>query len=346
MQTAYKKIKRDRRRFSMSENYETPTAALTVTSILQYIGKDFKEFAFNCGSGKAAREILRERAYHTFEISKKGTSEKRVIEAPNPQLKTMQKRALEALETLKISGRAHGFTKGKNNATAASEAAKKLGISKATIIGYDMRKAFPTIKREQVRKLWLEVYPNLTGWQLHTLGRICCREGKLATGSPVSPHILNLVARKLDNKMENWTKQNGGVFLRYADDCVLIIYSHRKERINAAKTALKKAIESTGFIAHPEKNYTTRIGVDSPAAEIVGAKVKPSEVKTRKKFRRKIRALRFQLKRRCERNIKAPLTNAYQHLYARIEGLTSYSVYLSSMPTSTKTLYELRKLSY
>ncbi len=338
------KIKRDRRRIPMSVNFETPTAALSVAKILQYVGKDFKEFAFNCGSGKAAREILRERAYHTFEISKKGTSEKRTIEAPNPQLKTMQKRALEALETLKISERAHGFTKGKNNATAASEAARKLGISKATIIGYDMRKAFPSIKREQVRKLWTEVYPKLTGWQLHALGRICCRNGVLATGSPVSPHILNLVARNIDNKMENWTKQNGGVFLRYADDCVLIVYSHRKERINAARTALKRAIESAGFLAHPDKNYTTRIGVDSPAAEIVGAKVKPSEVKTRKKFRRKIRALRYQLKRRCERNIKAPMTSAYKHLWSRVEGLTSYSIYLSSMPTSTNTLYERNKI--
>jgi hypothetical protein len=221
---------------------------------------------------------------------------------------------------------------------------KKLGVSKATAIGYDMRKAFPSINREQVRKLWLEVHPNLTSWQLHALGRICCREGKLATGSPVSPHILNLVARKIDKKMENWTKQNGGVFLRYADDCVLIVYSHRKEKINAGRTALKRAIESAGFIAHPDKNYTTRIDVDSPVAEIVGAKVKSSDVKTRKKFRRKIRALKYQLKRRCERNIKAPITNAYKHLYAKIEGLTSYSIYLSSMPMSTKSMYERNKI--
>jgi hypothetical protein len=326
--------------------HETPTAALTVTNILQYIGTNFKEFAFNCGSGKAARDIIRERAYTTFQISKKGTSEKRTIEAPVQQLKTIQKSALKALESLKVSDRAHGFVKGKNNATAATEAAKKMGISKATVIGFDMRKAFPTITRSQVRELWKEAIPNLDGWQLHVLGRICCRNGVLATGSPASPYILNLIARNIDNKMEDWTKQNGGVFLRYADDCVIIIYSHRPERIRAAKKALKAAIEAAGFIAHPDKNYTTRIGVDSPAAEIVGAKVKPAEVKARKKFRRKIRALRFQLKRRCERNIKAPLTNAYQHLYARIEGLTSYSVYLTSMPMSTKSMYELRKLSY
>jgi hypothetical protein len=144
--------------------------------------------------------------------------------------------------------------------------------------------------------------------------------------------------------MQNWTKQNGGVFLRYADDCVVIIYSHRKDKIRAAKKALKTAIESAGFIAHPEKNYETRIGVDSQAAEIVGAKVKPSEVKPRKKFRRKIRALRHQLKRRCERNIKAPTTYAYKMLYMKIEGLTSYSAYLSSMPTSTNTLMRRREI--
>jgi hypothetical protein len=144
--------------------------------------------------------------------------------------------------------------------------------------------------------------------------------------------------------MENWTKQNGGVFLRYADDCVLIIYSQRKDKINAAKTALKRAIESGGFIAHPDKNYVTRLNIDSPAAEIVGAKVRASEVKTRKKFRRKIRALRFQLKRRYERNLYATLSSAYKHLYAKIEGLTSYSIYLSSMPLCTNRLQERKKI--
>jgi hypothetical protein len=323
---------------------ETPTAAPTVASILQYVGTDFKEFAFNCGSGKAAREILRERAYTTFDIAKKGTPEKRTIEAPAPQLKVMQKRALEALETLKISERAHGFTVGKNNATAASEAARKLGISKATVIGYDMRKAFPTINRDQVRSLWNESTPNLTSWQQHVLSRLCCRNGKLATGSPVSPHILNLVARRLDKKMEKWTKLNGGIYLRYADDCVLVIYTHRKEKINAARKALKAAIENAGFKAHPEKNYATRIGLDSPAAEIVGAKVKPSEVKTRKKFRRKIRALRHQLKRRRERNLYATMTEAYKTLYERIMGLASYSIYLSSMPTTTNIMKRRREI--
>jgi hypothetical protein len=144
--------------------------------------------------------------------------------------------------------------------------------------------------------------------------------------------------------MELWTKQNGGVFLRYADDCVVIIYSHRKDRIRAAKKALKAAIENAGFLVHPDKNYTTRIGIDSPAAEIVGAKVKPSEVKARKKFRRKIRALKYQLKRRYERNLDATSSNVYNWLCARIEGLTSYSIYLSSMPRTTSILYKQRKI--
>jgi hypothetical protein len=319
-------------------NLENSNHRATVRTIVQQVGKNFKEFAFNCGSAAKARRILREKDYTTFEIAKKGSSEKRTIEAPSPALKDMQKRALEALETLKISEKAHGFTKGKNNATAATEAAKKLGISKATIIGWDMRKAFPTINRDQVRKLWKEAIPNITKWQSHALGRICCRNGVLATGSPVSPHILNLVARKLDLEMTLWTNRNGGVFVRYADDCVLIVYTHRKDKIKAAQKALKRAIEKSGFIAHPEKHYCTRLEIDSPAAEIVGAMVKPSQVKTRKKFRRKMRALIHQAKRRCERDLRASETNSYKHLWQRIQGLTSYSVYLSSMPTKTCTM--------
>ncbi len=318
-------------------NLQNPNHHASVRDIIQQVGENFKEFAFNCGSAKAARKILREQDYFTFEIAKKGSDEKRTIEAPGPALKNMQRRALQALESLKISEEAHGFTKGKNNATAATHAAKRLGIAKATIIGCDMRKAFPTINRDQVRKLWKEAIPCITKWQLHALGRICCRNGVLATGSPVSPHILNLVARKLDLEMTLWTNRNGGTYVRYADDCVLIIYTHRKDKIRAAQKALKRAIERAGFIAHPEKHYTTRLDVDSPSAEIVGAMVKPSQVKTRKKFRRRIRALAHQAMRRRLRNWRYETDEAYKHLCMRIAGLTSYSMYLASKPTSTKS---------
>ncbi len=316
-------------------------AAPPVQSILQWIGNDFKEFAFNCGSAKIARDILREKSYRTFEIPKKGTSETRTIEAPIGQLKTLQKLALKALEILKPDKAAHGFVKGKNNATAASEVARKIGIAKATVIGQDLRKAFPTITRDRVREIWREVFPNLSGWQLHVLGRICCRNGVLATGSPASPHILNLAARKLDLEMRSWTQNNGGIFLRYADDCVLVIYTHNSKRIRKARLALKRAIKRNGFIAHPEKTYATKIGVNSPAAEVVGAQVKPSEVKSRKKYRRKIRALAHQYRRRLKarrENHEEGQRNSFnlRNLYARIKGLASYSFYLTTKPIATK----------
>jgi hypothetical protein len=310
-------------------------------SILQWIGKDFNEFSFHCGSAKIARDILRERSYKTFEIPKKGTKETRTIEAPTEPLKTLQKLALKTLETLKPNKAAHGFTKGKNNATAATEVAKKIGIARATVIGQDLRKAFPSITRNKVREIWQEVFPNLTGWQLHVLGRLCCRNGVLATGSPASPHLLNLAARKLDEEMDNWTRNNGGIFLRYADDCVLVIYTHNRKKIKKARLALNKVIKRNDFIAHPEKTYATKIGVNSPAAEVVGAQVKPSEVKARKKYRRKIRALAHQFRRRLKarrENLEESQRNSpgLRDLYARIKGLASYSYYLTTMPTATK----------
>jgi hypothetical protein len=323
----------------------TPTqnlnAAPPVKSILQWIGKDFNEFSFHCGSAKIARSILREKSYRTFEIPKKGTKETRTIEAPIEPLKTLQKLALQALETLKPNKAAHGFVKGRNNATAATEVAKKIGIARATVIGQDLRKAFPTITRNKVREIWREAIPNLTGWQLHVLGRICCRNGVLATGSPASPHILNLAARKLDEEMNSWTRNNGGIYLRYADDCVLVIYTHNRKKIKKARLALNKVIKRNDFIAHPEKSYATKIGFNSPAAEVVGAQVKPSEVKARKKYRRKIRALAHQFRRRLKarrESLQESQRNSLRlrDLYARITGLASYSFYLTTMPTSTE----------
>ncbi len=322
-------------------NAQNQIAAPSVKSILQWIGKDFNEFAFHCGSAKIARNILRERSYKTFEIPKKGTKETRTIEAPIEPLKTLQKLALGALESLKPSKAAHGFVKGKNNATAASEVWRRIGIAKATVIGQDLRKAFPTVSRNKVRGIWLEVFPDLTGWQLHVLGRICCRNGVLATGSPASPHILNLAARKLDSDMINWTQNNGGLFLRYADDCVLIVYSHSQKRIRKARIALTRAIKRNGFIAHPEKSYATKIGFDSPAAEVVGAQVKISDIKAKKKFRRKIRALSHQYRRRLKarrENHQEAQRNSYglRSLFARIKGLGSYAYYLTTKPTTTR----------
>ncbi len=320
---------------------QNPIAAPPDKSILQWIGHDFNEFASHCGSAKIARNILREKSYRTFEIAKKGTKETRTIEAPIEPLKTLQKLALQALESLKPNKAAHGFVKGKNNATAATEVAKKIGIARATIIEQDLRKAFPTITRNKVREIWQEVFPTLTGWQLHVLGRICCRNGVLATGSPASPHILNLAARKLDENMNNWTQNNGGIFLRYADDCVLVIYTHNQKRINKAREALIKAIKKNDFIAHPEKSYATKIGFDSPAAEVVGAQVKTTEVKARKKYRRKIRALAHQYRRRIKARREShqeAQRNSYalRKLFARIKGLRSYAYYLTTMPTTTK----------
>jgi hypothetical protein len=242
---------------------------------------------------------------------------------------------------LKPNKAAHGFVKGRNNATAATEVAKKIGIAKATIIGQDLRKAFPTITRDRVRKIWQEVFPELTGWQLHVLGRICCRNGAVATGSPASPHLLNLAARKLDEEMNNWTQNNGGIFLRYADDCVLVIYSHNRKRIGKARKALNRVIKRNGFIAHPEKSYATKIGFDSPAAEVVGAQVKISEIKAKKKYRRKVRALAHQFRRRIKarrENCQEAQHNslALRKLYARIMGLSSYAYYLTTKPTTTR----------
>ncbi len=302
-------------------------------TIVAQIGRDFNEFAFNCGSAKLARNILREKEYHTFEIGKKGTSEKRLIEAPNPELKQMQKRALEALEHLEINAAAHGFRKGKNNATAAAEAARKLGVSKATVIGYDLRKAFPTITRNQIKQIYKTTYPSLNGWQIHALARICCREGRLATGSPASPHLLNLVAKKIDDEMTKWCEQNGGVFIRYADDCVVIIYTHNRTRINEARKTLRKVIRKAGFTPHPEKNYATRIGLDTPAAEVVGAKVSPNKVRTRKSFRKKIRARLHQLRSRLKRSQPE---RKHQILWSSIKGQASYSAYLETKPYQTK----------
>jgi hypothetical protein len=127
--------------------------------------------------------------------------------------------------------------------------------------------------------------------------------------------------------MQKFCKENKGNFLRYADDCVLTIYSHDDRKIRKARNFLQKAINDAGFIFHPEKNYVTKLGKTSAHAEVVGAKVNEHEVISSKKFRNKIRGLR--------RKLKATINRKTERLEARILGMTSYAKYLASKPFKT-----------
>jgi hypothetical protein len=140
--------------------------------------------------------------------------------------------------------------------------------TKYTVINQDLEKAFPTMKARQIRKIFRTL--KFTTWQVHIAAKICSYKGELATGSPVSPMLLNLELYGLDEKLSAIAKKHGGTFVRYADDLTLSINTHKQRIINKVKAEMRKTIKAENFVPHPNKRKVTRIGIDSDKAETVG----------------------------------------------------------------------------
>jgi hypothetical protein len=239
------------------------------------------------------RDLLRQkpRIYKRILVDKKGTSEKREVVAPIKPLKRLQRLLLMHLyKTTSVDKAAHGFVPRKGNWTAAAliAAGMKLGRQN-TVLTQDLSKAFPSITERQVREVLKR--SGLKGFQLHVATRIATFEGRLATGAPSSPWILNLIMTEVDRKMRGWAEQRGGNFVRYADDCTLQLPTWRRRNLKVGRELLRRLCREAGLELHKAKHKTTRIGLDSDSAEVIGLAVQPQLATRPRRHRRRLRGL-------------------------------------------------------
>jgi hypothetical protein len=277
---------------TVCETSKTPsTERLTFE---QTVGNNFKDFKTGLQRQTKAGAFLAHKImtdasqlYHIVEVEKKGTTEKRKCYAPCYTLKQLQKKLLETLESkTQPHEAAHGFRKGHSNATAAKTVAKSIKTGKYTLINQDLKSAFPTMKAKQVRRIFREIGFNT--WQVHIAAKISCYRGELATGSPLSPMLLNIELIQLDEKLAAIAKRTSGSYVRYADDLSLCINTHKVKIINKVKKEMRRAITKAKFIPHPNKHKTTRIGKDSDKAETVGISIGSQSTRPPQRQRRKL----------------------------------------------------------
>ncbi len=256
---------------------QSPTPSTESLTFSQIVGNNFRDFKGQMmqrskkSGAYLAHQIMIDasKLYHIVEVEKKGTTEKRKCYAPCYSLKQLQKALLREIETMTQPHRAaHGFRKGHSNATAAYLVASEMKTTRYTVINQDLKSAFPTMKAKQIRKIFRIL--KFTTWQVHIAAKICSYRGELATGSPISPMLLNLELYKLDENLTAVAKKHGGTFVRYADDLTLSINTQKAKVINKIKAEMKRTIIKAGFVAHPQKRKVTRLGRDSDKAETVG----------------------------------------------------------------------------
>ncbi|PKO85609.1 MAG: hypothetical protein CVU18_19270 [Betaproteobacteria bacterium HGW-Betaproteobacteria-12] len=242
--------------------------------------------------------------YETFTVPKK-TGGVRTISAPHPELKLLQRRLSDGLQSCwdeinsekKISKPiSHGFRRRSSILTNAS-----VHRGRRFVFNVDIKDFFDSINFGRVYGFFLKntdfALPESVA---KILAAISCHEGKLPQGSPCSPVISNLIGQVLDIRLAQLARSHGCSYSRYADD---LTFSTNKRVFPSAVAALginhawvvgdalSKIIERSGFQLNPKK---TRMQYCDSRQEVTGLIVN-RRANTRPEYRRLTRAMTHKL---------------------------------------------------
>jgi len=220
----------------------------------------------------------------------KSSGSARLIEAPRPRLKAIQRRLLDELLTpIPPHDAAHGFRAGRSVRTFAGP-----HVGRRVVLKLDLRDFFPSIGAARVAAIfrtagypepvaralaglvtsrvppdaWVHPDAPAHGPEAWRLRRIY-GSPHLPQGAPTSPALANLCAFRLDARLAGLATSAGANYTRYADDLAFsggpdFERSVARFHIHALAIALEE-----GFAIHPRKTRVMRRGGRQRVAGVV-----------------------------------------------------------------------------
>lgn len=196
--------------------------------------------------------------YRTYGLPKKRGKD-RIISQPSKRLKGLQAWILaNILAPLKVSNSCKGFEVGSSTFKNAEPHRGANGL-----LTIDLKEFFPTVSQKQVFNIFRALgYNDLMAV---VLSNLCTYEGALPQGGPCSPKLANLVAWRLDLRIQGYVGRRGISYTRYADD--LSFSSMVPSRIVRIIPMINKIIVEENFKINSSK---TRIAGNSRAKVVTG----------------------------------------------------------------------------
>ena len=246
-----KEISRQWEQFFISKGIEEKLTEAYMLYIKKLLDKnlppifDFRHLCLLLGINKADLAVMinsPDRYYREFQIPKRSGG-LRTITAPYPSLKYVQRWIYDnVLKHIKVHGCAHGFVSGRSILTNAN-----IHVGQHYMLKIDLKDFFPSIPIHRVIQLFSSIgYKHQVSFYLASL---CCYDGRLAQGSPVSPVISNIVAIHMDRRLYRLAKQFGLKYSRYADD---IAFSGEMIAVKFIEY-VKRIIQECGFVINERK---------------------------------------------------------------------------------------------
>jgi hypothetical protein len=276
----------------------------------------------------------------------RGARQPRLLEAPRPKLKALQRRVLEGiLSKLPVHDAAHGFVAGRSATTHA-----RVHVGRAWVVRFDLEAFFTHVGVARALGVFTTAgYP--WGVSRSLLGLCTTRTPEavlraapyaqpatgeslnqrfhlqralaswhLPQGAPTSPALANLTSFSLDARLQGYAEANGLVYSRYADD--LVFSGDTKLRVGTLAQFVRTVAKDEGFRVNEGK---TRVMRAHRRQEVTGVVVNAKPNVGRHEFD----LLKAQL-HRCRRDGPAPHADGdVAKLKARLQGQIAWVAQLS-----------------
>jgi len=212
------------------------------------------------------------RNYHLRALSKQSGAV-RLIEAPKPRLKELQRKILaEILAKIPPHPAVHGFLRGHSIKTFVAP-----HVSQRVILKMDLEDFFPSISGPRVQALFrIMGYPEAVA---DLLGGICTTAAPhkfgiysrphLPQGAPTSPAMANICSYRVDCRLSGLAKSVGAIYTRYADDLAFSGGEEFERRVERFSTHVAAILSEDGFSVHHRKTRIMRQSVRQHLAGLV-----------------------------------------------------------------------------
>jgi hypothetical protein len=217
--------------------------------------------------------------YH-YAFADKAAGPPRLIEAPKPTLKTVQRKILAGILTqVPVHDAAHGFVKTRSALTGA-----QIHAAETVLITFDLKDFFPSLAYPRVHGLFRAIgYPHEAAAALAGLCTTTTPKPILAQiaptaqarhaiphlpqGAPTSPALANLLAWKLDRRLDGLARAAGAHYTRYADDLAFSGGAPFARGLDNFRYAVGKIVAEEGFALNQAK---TRLMPASARQRVTG----------------------------------------------------------------------------
>jgi hypothetical protein len=277
--------------------------------LLQYLARDHERLSSH---------------YIRRELPKKAGGT-RVLYAPKPRLKALQRALLEKLvRKLPLNEAVHGFRRGRDARSGAT-----VHVDRDVVICLDIAEFFPSFDFRRVSGFFRSLgYSREVGVALANLTTVrqeskaspyAAWRPRLPQGAPTSPGIANAICWRMDKRLAALARRFGGEYTRYADD---LTFSGGAEMLKGAGrlvALVRKIVKTEGLELNEAK---TRVMRSHTQQRVTGVVVNKQTNVARREYDRLKAILHNCIKHGPVSQNREQHPNFAEHLRGRIAHIT------------------------